>query len=640
MDIKNLQKFIKLSQEDFADAHEPVNDGVKDTPNAADIAAMVGRKGGEDGAADITKQGEPKVIPEEKEEETSKSEMTTVVESNAETPRDKAPAAPAAKETTESETETETETETPVKDEPELAHDDVKTVETDEKVTAKEKESLEAFVPFIKRSELIGYSKRDTEALTKSIGRVRAKAGVRGAFTVSAESIQETITLAETHLGKLSRKKKFLKQRDLRISKENFVPGSVEVEEVLNQQPLVHPGAAPLPQAVAEGITLQELSPVIDTVIEDQVITDTYQQIEVLQESAVAVEAFTQLLRENKGRVSKQAAAIIHTALEHIDLTCSLRARATGLENFDTSPRAALEDAEVNEKTLSNRAAEIGAKILKFLKMLWDKAEDLYTKFTAGISKLQNDTEAFITKCKGNIVQSDSTQFTLEKTDAKMFIGTEFVGTKISKEEQGTVTDLLQTAKRVLGVGVGPLVAAVKSGGLDDETYSNVERIFKALEQGDKTHDLPGGHKYVRNGITTKIELDDSRDYPDSVDIRLMSVNELRKSGEDLKKYLDVLGSSDAMDVLRKANRDLTKGVGEFRSAVKGGENFDEQGFQGFQQEVIDKLIKPFDLPNYVSMITTLARMVGPRLFVLNTILAQHKAKDDSVRAERDPKNF
>lgn len=635
MDIQKLQQFIKLSNEDFADAHEPVNDGVKDVPDASDIAAMVGRKGGE-GEADITKGGDAKVIPEqdtEEKEESDKPEMTTVKEAE-----DTPPAKPASTETSDTTEEvdtTEADAESPVEDEPELAHDDVKAVETDEKVTASEKESLEAFIPLIKRAELIGYSKRDTEALTKSIGRVRAKAGVRGAFTVSAESIHETVALAETHLGKLARKRAFLKQRDLRVAKENFVPGSPEVEAQLDQQPLAHEGAVPLNPALAAGITMQEMGPVIDTVIEEQAIANTYQTIADLEQAGVAVEQFTTLLRENKGRISKQAAAIIHTSLEHIDLTCNLRARSTGLENYDTSPRAAMEDAEVNEKSLSSRAGEIGAKILKFLKMLWDRAEDMFKKYTSGITKLESEIDSLLERANKLKFHSSGTHVMLEETRQDMFVGSEFVGYTITKDEDRVVTDLRLNAKRILGTGVGPVVAAMKSGALDDETYGQIEKILDSMSNDSVKYELPGGHSYEREGITVKLTDADADTFPQRVEIRLISKQEMKKNLELMKRHLNDMSGSATMDILRKSNRDLSKGVSDFRGKVKGEENFDEQGFQGFQTEVINKLVKPFDMPTYVNIITKLARMIGPRLFVLNKIYAYHKAEDDRPEHKR-----
>ncbi|WP_141031833.1 hypothetical protein, partial [Escherichia coli] len=63
MDIKRLQQFITLSNEDFADAHEPVNDGVKEVPDADESAKMVTSSAGS-GESDLTTQGEGKVIPE------------------------------------------------------------------------------------------------------------------------------------------------------------------------------------------------------------------------------------------------------------------------------------------------------------------------------------------------------------------------------------------------------------------------------------------------------------------------------------------------------------------------------------------------------------------------------------------------
>lgn len=589
MDIKKIQHFINLSQEDFADSHEPVNDGIKEVPNADDIAAQVGRTS--DGGADITKDA---VTPEPKESEVSEEPE-------------------AVEETDKSEVVATTDE----ADKTELAHDNIKAVDADTKVTTSDKEALENFVPKVKRAELIGYSKRDTVALTDSMRRIRAKAGVKGSFVISSESINESIVLADAHLTRLNKTKVALVKRQV-VSSESHVGEVV---------PLAHADSQPVAPEVAEALTLQELQPVIDSVIEEQAMAEVYSNIQTLETAGHAVEGFTTLLRENNGRISKQAAAIIHASLEHIDHTCSLRVRTTGLEDYNTSPRAAMESTDVDEKSLSNRAAEIGAKIIKFLKMLWDKAEDLYKKYSTGVLTLEKNAEILLGKVKAIKEQSDATRFTLPTVNNTMFMGSQFVGTAITKEEENVIKDMTTTAKRILGIGIGPAVAAMTHGALDDETYGEVTKITQQLTHGEMVIDLPGGYSYNREGITVKYENGTSDDTPESVDVPLLSKNELVKSIESIRNYLSTLASTTVMDVLRKSNRTLSKGVGDFRGKVKGNAEFDEQGFQGFQNEIIDKLVKPFDLPKYVTITTSLARMVGPRLVVLNAIYEQHAAK-------------
>lgn len=579
MDIKKIQHFINLSQEDFADSHEPVNDGIKEVPNADDIAAQVGRTS--DGDVDITK--DTAVVEPEVTEETDTTEEET-----------------ANKE-----------------DSTELAHDNLKAVEADTKVTSSDKEALENFVPKVKRAELIGYSKRDTVTLTDSMRRIRAKAGVKGSFVISSESINESIVLADAHLTRLSKTKATLVKRKV-VSSESHVGEVV---------PLAHEGATPVTAEVANALTLQELQPVIDSVIEEQAMAEVYSNIQTLETAGHAVEGFTTLLRENKGRISKQAAAIIHASLEHIDNTCGLRVRTTGLEDYNTSPRAAMESADVDEKSLSNRAAEIGAKIIKFLKMLWDKAEDLYKKYSTGVLTLEKNAEVLLGKVKALKEQSDATRFTLSAVNNTMFLDSKFVGTTITKEEENVIKDMALTAKRILGVGVGPVVAVMTRGNLDDETYGEVIKITEQLKHGEATIELPGGYSYDRTGATVKYENGTANDVPETVEVNLLSKGELVKSIEGIRSYLETLASTSVMDVLRKSNRTLSKGVGDFRGKVKGNTDFDEQGFQGFQNEVIDKLVKPFDMPKYVTITSSLARMVGPRLIVLNAIYEQHAAK-------------
>lgn len=594
MHIPKLKHFIKASNEDFADAHEPVNDGVKAVPTAKDIAAQVGRKGG-DGSTDITSQGEATIIEEKVDDEDTGTEMTEQVTTDTD-----------ANDIVE-ETET-TETESPAEDEPELAHDDVKEVETDEKVTAKEKESLEAFVPLLKRTELIGYSKRQTETLSKSIRTIRAKAGLKGPVTVSTESIHEAIGIAETHLVKLARKRKFLSQR---VSVENVT----EVVAPINEEPLAHEGAVPLSATQGVAITDAELGPVVDTVVEQQAAQDVMNQIGQLQNAGVAIERFVQLLRDNKGRVSKQTAAIIHAGLEHIDTTCNLRRRATGLENFDTTPRMAMESTDVDEKSLGSRAAEIGAKILKLLQELWDRAANMYEKYMSGLAMIENNAEQLLESLKTNKATKAISQFELSQTRSVMFKNGEFVGLDVTREEEAVVKDMEATAKRILGKGVGPVAAALKNGDMGDAMD-----IITTLESGNTSISLPGGCSYSRDGITVSYFEDKESDFPDEVTVETTRTPELVRATNSILKYVNILTQNETMSVLRKSNRELAKGIGELRKIAKSNDDFDETVFQSMQNTLVEGLVTPFDLPKYVSIVGKLANMISPRLAIINKI--------------------
>lgn len=618
MSIHKLQHFLKASSEDFADAHEPVNDGVKPVPTAEDIAKQVGRSGG-DGSADITKQGDANIV-EEKPDDEDVTKTTPVEEKSPVIGEIPIPA--------KTEGESEAVVEDVVEDEPELAHEDVKAVEADEKVTAKEKESLEAFVPMIRRAELIGYSKRDVEALTKSIRTVRVKAGVKGAFTVSNESIHATIALADTHIQRLARKHKFLTQK---ASLELF-SGVSEVVDT-NQEPLAHTDAIPLAPAVGTVLTQQELVPIVDTIVEEQAMANVTGQIQQLEVAGVAVEQYVKLLRENKGRVSKQAAAVIQAGLEHIDATCGLRVRATGMESFDTTPRSAMESADVNEKSLMDRAGEIGAKILKWLKELYAIAERQWDKLSTGLTTLKNNAEILLDRIDNLKSSSSLDSIVIHPTTSAMYLGNDFVGDHITAEEFKVITDMHQGIKAVLNKGVGPAGAALAQAN-GDEILDELEKIVSTMAAGNNTElELPGGVKYSRTTMGLAIESKPDGNHPDKVEVDLGSRPELKKSIGEIMKYISALSDDGTMKLMRKVDETVTKGIVSYRKGQKG-ESFSEDTFQQVQSVMINSFIKPYSVETYLKVVRQLAQLAGVRLAILKRLVDSHESGKEKTQEE------
>lgn len=607
MKIHKLQHFIKASQEDFADAHEPVNDGVKKVPNADDIARQVGRSGG-DGSADITKQGEANIVEEKPDDEETETEMTEQVASDND----------ANDIVEESET---TEVEETVEDEPELAHDTVKAVETDEKVTTEEKEALEAFVPLVRRAELIGYTKRQTEGLRKSIGTIRAKAGLKGAFTISAESINESIGLAEDHLVKLARKRKFLTRK---VSLENIVE---PVISPMNEVPLAHPDSEPLSVEEGLAITEAELGPVVDTVIEQQAMQDTLSTIGQLQAGAVALEQYVALLRKNKGRVTKQTAAIIHAGLEHIDTTCGLRVRSTGLENFDTTPRMAMESTDVDEKSLLDRAGEIGAKILKWLQELMTQANITWEKFSGGISRVQNEMAAVKERLDAIKTSEGGSMKLSGVTSAIMFLDGGFIGTVLTQNEVMAEKEINRVVKAVRSKVSDPIAAALKAGPADEEMFDKVESIVSTHDtpaNQARTIELPGGFSIFAMDSGFSVGLSGMREERESSNQNDATVEldlpVLKRSLNQIYEYTMGLGNDEELKLILQANKNVEKALIELRKASKGPD-FDETLYQRIQNVAAHATNKFFDIDKYFRVMNTLARIQGGRVKVYNHIV-------------------
>lgn len=598
MDINKLKQMITLSNEDFADAHEPVNDGIKEVPDADDIAAMVGR---ENVPTDMSSQGQGKAIPETTSDDEESEEGLT-------------PETQPLEVDTEDESDPETS----------LAHDNVPAINAEEDVTANAKESLENFLPKIKRAELIGYAKRDVEALSQSIIRIRNRAGARGAVTVSAESINAAIVMADDHLARLARKRTYLEKRNKRIANENFneimaAPTTGVIPQGdLNQAPLAHAGVAPLPPGVGYAMTEQELAPLIDTEQEVVEMSNVASGIAQLETAGVAIEEITHLLRSNKGRVTKQTAAIIHASLEHIDITCGLRVRATGLESYDATPRSSLESVDVNEKSLSDRAGEIGAKIIKFLKHLYEIAERQWQKLTTGLTTLGHKAgklEERINSLKG--VPKDQAFKTPD--DAMLYLDGEFVGTQVTKAEGQVLSDLNKSIKNVLNKGVNPIVAILNKGEAPESMFEELSSAITAAFSGnDIAVTLPGETKYQRNENGINIDKGTAAEVQGD-EVAVPAIPQLKGDAAALNRYVKALSGDNTMEIYRKVSSTLVKGITDYRGKIKG-KDFSEDGFQQVQSVLTKELINKASVERYLAVITVLARIASKRVAVLSAM--------------------
>ncbi|ARV76770.1 virion structural protein [Pseudomonas phage Phabio] len=469
MDIKRLQQFITLSNEDFADAHEPVNDGVKEVPDADDIAKMVTRSGGS-GESDLTTQGEGKVIPE-------KPDTDEVVEKKEET-------------TT---TETTEETETPAK-----------------------------APPFEKKEET-----------------------------------SETTTDLE--------------------------------EETEKKDP---------------------------TDEADEEIKKASETVETLQHSRVAVEQYIELLRGNK-RISKQAAAVIQVGLEHIDTTCELKVRAFGLESFDTTPKSAMESADVNENSLLSRAGEIGAKILRWLEKIIEHLEVFFQKYRAGLTETQKNVEGVIELIK----PLDSLRAVeLRNVSKYLYIGDEFVGDQLTRDEK-LVPDIIKTNRAYISSRLfGPLMAIINGNQANEDTLEDLKQLrLNIYKEGGNKVLLPGGAALeVDGGI--KIDYNELHDqgyeHTKTSGAKRLDVPEM-PSGEAIRNLQEILKYLDQLDDTGTAQRMVNEGY-KIKEAViklrKRSKDVDEVLFQNIQREIEYFVMGAFSPVGYYRVLGDLGKAQEARV--------------------------
>ncbi|ABY62985.1 virion structural protein [Pseudomonas phage 201phi2-1] len=604
LDLKSL-----VSTEDFADAHEPLNDGVKDVPNAQTVAASVGTG---DVGNDTTTQGPAKVIPEKPDtDDQTKTEHNVVKESAEKTGGTSAPAsdkdsggdANASAEPEKSE-------ETDEAKEP-LEHTSEKVAKDELEKTERATTALEAYAPNAKRFDIIGHPKVKAEQISKMVGYIQRRSGVSGEVTVSAESINTAVELGRSRMAKLEREVRILGSQ--KVSKENLVE-----EIAVTEEPTEH-GAPPLAPEAAAAITELETDPLDVPLLEVEKVQET---LDTLQSGAVAIERLTEIVRANP-RISKQAAAVLHASLENIDQMCGLKIRATGFESYEATPRAALEATAVDGDSLSSRAAEIGAKIMKVITALYEKLKLYAARYSTGIDKLSDRFTTIARKAPSGI---ELKSITIRGDRSELFLDGEFVGDYLTPEERKIPELLKQNRKELAKLLVKPLERLLSSGPADERMLNDIEQIKQAIGgTGERSTSIPGGYKVTAKGIDIDVVEDKADRGADEVTVEPMMGHELGRSADDIKRYLALLlGVIDEATSPDEVER-LKKAVLTLRKNSKGG---DEAVFQKVQSAVVEIINKQLNPVEFMGLVGKLAKAQAARAAYFEQRLA-HAATND-----------
>lgn len=654
MSLFSLTSSRTVSKEDFADAHEPLNDGVKKVPTAATVAAST--KTGDVGK-DTNAQGTPRTIPEKPDtDDKTEKQFDTVSESAEKGTAPKAPAAkpdesakdsdtpaskPAAKEEGSSDDVKdnkappfEKKDETPETDaekpESKLEHE-TKEATTDElKKTEKATKSLENYTDHAKRFDIVGYPRKDRERLVNMITFIGKRSGKDVSnVTVSSEAIDAAVSLGKARIAKLERD--LLIHEERTPSSENY---DVVVEEALNETP-PESGADLLDPAAAAALTEKEIDPL--DLPDDVEFTRVKDAIETLQSGQVAIERYVDILRSNP-RISKQAAAVLQAGLEQIDQMCGLRVRATGMEGYTTTPRAAMEDATVNEKSLMDRAGEIGAKIIQWLKDLVTRAGTMWDKMINGISSLQSEMQDVYTELSN--LRGASGDGDLDITSLASpytFMEGEWVGEELTIEEEAALKYVNSFMTRVRQQLASPIAAVVKTGGVGQDTLDEIEEIVGQFEAANKKPEfkLPGG--FIVMDYKGKLTYGFNRDrgkYPKSkAVVDLSNSARFKTQFEKIRKFTLNIADSDDIDNFKKANNQVADAILSARRGAKGPD-FDEIEFQKIQTAAAQATSKFFDITDYFSAVRGLVVIQQGRCNVYKLIAK--KLRQEDARADKD----
>lgn len=379
-------------------------------------------------------------------------------------------------------------------------------------------------------------------------------------------------------------------------SNEDFVEGPVI--DSFDTEPTEH-GNAPLPAEAAAAITDLEIGVPDGTFDVDTGLPEVSDAIQTLQEGQVAIEQYLNILRSNK-RISKQAAAVLHAGLEAIDQRCGLKVRATGMEGYDTSPKASMEDAAVNEKTLLDRAGEIGAKILKWIKVMIEKAGQAWDKYRMGLDSLKEN----MVKLKESKFKTEG-EIVLRPAPAELFTEGLFTGDWLTPEEErlpGNLATYYTNLTREITRRCRAL--------LSDKNAEDIELVMEALKKEDKAFSkLPGTQQIVSEAGRLHLANADA-EQPEEYKV---DISDARPGLllESMIKSIEKLSGLDTIAQLRKASDEVVQGLIKYRKGA--GKDLNETDFQKLQQTVVDNSIKLFDVEAYFDIIKYIGKVYNAR---------------------------
>lgn len=573
MSLFNLRNLV--SKEDFANSHEPVNDGVKAVPNASTIAADISKGSTEN---DTNNPGDAKIIPE-------KPDTDDVTETQFDTTSE-------TEENTGVKPETNEEAVSPV-DAP-LDHETKEAAEDELVKTEKVTESLESYNAHANRFDIVGYPKADRERLQKRMNWLARRSGNTTNVKISAESISNLVDKGRERIHHLT------KQIELHEKRKVSIENVGEVDVPVTVEPVAETAIGNLDPETAAGITAIEIDPLDVGINAIKQVSDT---LEVLHESQITLEKYMQTLK-SETFISQQAGAVLQAGLDEIDRKCGLKVRATGMEGYDTSPRSAMLKAKISVESLTKRAADIGAKVIQWIKDLLAKADNLWAKYKSGVSGAIKNARAVQEKVNHLTGKPKENEISV-KTTPDMYLGNEFVGNSIHAEVARTPKFLFQQYNwlRVeLGNEFNKILS--ETGG---DPLKKLHDILNSndLKNRQATIDLPGGNKLTKDGAEVKFIHDQGKTVKDHETITLDS-RDMRKQMTECVKFLEALEDEKTLDWIKAAQESTAKQLVTFRKNNSG--DLDETEIQKVQMFVVNQMSKSFSITTYFETIRYLAR--------------------------------
>ncbi|AEH03521.1 internal head protein [Pseudomonas phage PhiPA3] len=356
-------------------------------------------------------------------------------------------------------------------------------------------------------------------------------------------------------------------------------------------------------------------------------VDKAFKEIDRLERAQAALEGYLDLIKEAGPRgLSKQAAAIMHTGLEHIDVTCGLTVRATGMESYDATPRSAMEAVNVDTKAIANRAREIGAKILEWIKKIFTAVQHKFNKLSSGVAAMESESGKVTEALKA--IKGDLPDKINLANNPWMYLDKEFVGFELTDAEANVLKELKQGLEISYKKIVEPIIAGLRDHGISPFVTDVIRDTMTRIQiHNPPAVELPGNFKFRRNGFRFKIKMDN--DFADRAavsalvgstgthDVDVPSLSELRNQWErKIVPHIHALGNPQSFGLIEKIRDDLTKALVD----VRKHKNFDEDQFKKIQA-AISEFVKELNPDDYFTVTRQLVLCLRAKFKAYHAVL-------------------
>jgi hypothetical protein len=259
-----------------------------------------------------------------------------------------------------------------------------------------------------------------------------------------------------------------------------------------------------------------------------------------------------------------------------------------------------MEDADVKEKSLLDRAGEIGAKILKWIRTLVEKATEAWEKYQMGLDGLKKN----MAKLKESMFKTDG-EIVLRPSPAELFTEGLFTGDWLTPEEE-RLPGNLSTHYTELTREITRRCRSL----LSDKSAEDIESVMEALKKEDKLFSkLPGPHQIASEAGRLHL-VDSDAEQPEEYKVDISDAKP-KLLLESMIKSIDNLSALPTIAQLKKASDEVTQGLVKYRKGP--GKEMDEAAFQKLQQTVVDNSIKLFDVEAYFEIMKYIGKVYNAR---------------------------